>query len=182
MAADNGSQSDPVEDRRPARRAADLLDITDLAIAAVLLTFCAWVYYLTTSFEEVAPLFAQDVPPEFFPRLLVWTIALLSVLLPFEHLIKPGGRAHFHKARSKRIGRMAYLTIGLLILVVMSVALIGTYFATVLVCLLLPLLWGERRWVIMIPFAAIFPTLVMLLFAKGLGVYFESGLIGIDFR
>lgn len=182
MAADNGSHNGPGEDRRLARRAADFLDGTDLAIAAVLLTFCAWVYYLTTSFEEVAPLFAQDVPPEFLPRLLVWTIALLSVLLPFEHLIKPGGRAHFHKARSERIGGMAYLTIGLLVLVVMSVPVIGTYFAIVLVCLLLPLLWGERRWVIMIPFAAIFPTLVMLLFAKLLGVYFESGLLGFDFR
>lgn len=182
MAADNGSRDDPADNRRLAQRAADFLDLADLAVAAVLLIFCAWVYYLTTSFEEVAPLFAQDVPPEFFPRLLVWTIALLSVLLPFEHLIKPGGRAHFHKARSERIGTMAYLTIGLLILLILSVPIVGTYFAIVLVCLLLPLLWGERRWLILIPFAAIFPTLVMLLFAKGLGVYFDSGLIGVDFR
>ena len=182
MAIDEDPCADSEEDRRPARRVADFVDGTDLAIAAVLLTFCAWVYYLTTSFEEVAPLFAQDVPPEFLPRLLVWTIALLSVLLPFEHLIKPDGRAHFHKARSKRIGRMAYLTIGLLILIVSSVQLIGTYLATVAVCLLLPLLWGERRWMVMVPFAAVFPTLVMLLFARVLGVYFEPGLIGIDLR
>ncbi len=77
---------------------------------------------------------------------------------------------------------MAYLTGGLLVLVVMSVKLIGTYFAMVLVCVLLPLLWGERRWTILIPFAAGFPTLVMLLFSKMLGVYFEPGLYGIDFR
>lgn len=178
MAADDGSG----EDRWRARRAADFLDVTDLGIAAVLLAFCVWVYYLTTTFEEVPALFAQDVPPEFLPRLLVWTIVILSVLLPFEHLMKPGGRAHFHKARSKPIAAMAYFTIGLLILVVLSVELIGTYFAIVLVCLLLPLLWGERRWIILIPFAAIFPTLVMLLFAKVLGVYFEPGLIGFDFR
>jgi putative tricarboxylic transport membrane protein len=182
MATDNGSHNGPAEDRRLAQRAADFLDVTDLAIAAVLLTLCAWVYYLTTTFEEVAPLFAQGVPPEFLPRLLVWTIALLSVLLPFEHMIKPGGRAHFHKARSKRIGRMAYLTIGLLMLLILSVPFIGTFFAIVLVCLLLPLLWGERRWLLVIPFAAIFPTLIMLLFAKALGVYFDSGMIGIDFR
>lgn len=182
MAADNGSQNSQAEDRRPARRVADFIDGTDLVIAAVLLVFCAWVYYLTTTFEEVAPLFAQDVPPEFLPRLLVWTIAFFSVLLPFEHLIKPGGRAHFHKARSERVGLMAYLSMGLLILVVLSVEIIGTYFAIVAVCVLLPLLWGERRWLILIPFAALFPTLVMFLFAKVLGVYFEPGLIGIDFR
>lgn len=182
MAADDGSSDDPDDDRRPARRVADLIDGTDLAIAAVLLTFCAWVYYLTTFFEEVAPLFAQDVPPEFLPRLLVWTIVLFSVLLPFEHLIKPDGRAHFHKARSKRIGRMAYLTMGLLILVILSVELIGTYFAIVGVCITLPRLWGERRWRIVIPFAIVFPTVVMFLFARVLGVYFEPGLVGIDFR
>ncbi|TFH50143.1 MAG: tripartite tricarboxylate transporter TctB family protein [Lysobacterales bacterium] len=182
MAADNGSHTEPAENRRAARRAADFLDGTALAITAVLLTFCAWVYYLTTSFEEVAPLFAQGVPPEFLPRLLLWTIALLSVLLPFEHLIKPSGRAHFEKARSKPVAKMAFLTIGLLVLLVMLVEVIGTYFAIVLVCLTLPLLWGERRWGLLIPFAAIFPTLVMLLFAKVLGVYFESGLVGVDFR
>lgn len=182
MGADNGSHGGSEDDRRPARRVADFLDGTDLGIAAALLTFCAWVFYLTTTFEEVAPLFAQDVPPEFLPRLLVWTIALLSVLLPLEHLIKPGGRAHFHKARARPIGAMAYLTAGLLVLVVMSVELIGTYFSIVLACLLLPLLWGERRWMIVIPFAAVFPTLVMLLFSKLLGVYFEPGLYGVDFR
>ena len=182
MAADNGSRNDLPDDSRPARRAADLVDGTDLGIAAALLAFCAWVYYLTTKFEEVPALFAQDVPPEFLPRLLVWIIALLSLLLPFEHLMKPGGRAHFHKARSTPIASMAYLTIGLLILVVMSVKVIGTYFAIVLACLLLPLLWDERRWLILIPFAALFPTLVMVLFSKVLGVYFDPGLIGIDFR
>ena len=182
MAAANGSHNDPTETRRPPRRAAEFVDVTDLVISAVLLAFCAWAYYITGTFEEVAPLFTQDVTPEFFPRLLLWIIALLSVLLPFEHLIKPGGRAHFHKARSKPIPWMAYLTVGLLVLVIMSVPVIGTYFAIVLVCLSLPLLWGERRWRIIIPFAAIFPTVVMLLFAKLLGVYFESGLIGIDFR
>ena len=182
MAADNGAHNDPTENRRPARRAADFLDGTDLAISAVLLTVCAWVYYLTTTFEEVAPLFAQGVPPEFLPRLLLWTIALLSVLLPFEHLIKPGGRAHFHKARAKPVGLMAYLTIALLMVLVMLVPVIGTYYTIILVCLALPALWGERRWLLVIPFAALFPTLVMLLFANVLGVYFDPGLIGFDFR
>ncbi|MDX1432374.1 MAG: tripartite tricarboxylate transporter TctB family protein [Gammaproteobacteria bacterium] len=169
-------------DRRRARRVADLVHGIDLVIAAVLLAFCAWIYYLTTQFEEVAALFAQDVPPEFLPRLLVWTIAILSVLLPFEHLIKPAGRAHFDKARSQPIAGMAYLTAGLLILIVASVELIGTYFAIIAVCVAMPLLWGERRWLLIIPFAVLFPTVVMVVFAKVLGVYFEPGLFGINLR
>ncbi len=164
------------------RGGAGLIHGTDLVVAIALLAFAGWVYWLTTSFEEVSSLFAQDVPPEFLPRLLLWTIVLLSLLLPFEHLLKPGGRAHFDKARSSPIGRMAWLTAGLLLLIVLSVRWASTYLALVLVCLLLPRLWGERRWHLVIPYALVFPTLVMLLFSKLLGVYFEPGLLGIDFR
>jgi putative tricarboxylic transport membrane protein len=50
-----------------------------------------------------------------------------------------------------------------------------------LVCAALPLLWGERRWKILIPYIILFPTLVSLLFTKVLRVYFEPGLIGVTF-
>ena len=168
--------------RRRAFRAADLVHGTDLIVVAVLLGLCAWLYYLTTTFEEVAPLFAQDVPPEFLPRLLIWTIVILSLLMPFEHLLKPDGRAHFDQDRSKPITPMAYVTAGLLALIVLSIELVGTYIAIVLACLLVPVLWGERRWKLLIPYALIFSTSVVLLFSKLLGVYFEPGLLGIDLR
>lgn len=154
----------------------------DLVIAVLLLSFCAGVYYLTSQFEEVSPLFAQDVPPEFMPRLLLWTIAALSVLLPFEHLFKPGGRAHFEGSRTIAIKPMAYVTIVLLVAVVLSVKWLGTYLAILLACFALPILWGERRWKLLIPYALVFSTAVMLLFSKMLQVYFEPGIFGIDFR
>ncbi len=102
--------------------------------------------------------------------------------MPFEHLLKPDGRAHFDKDRSKPIKPMAYVTAGLLALVVLSIELVGTYIAIVLACLLVPVLWGERRWKLLIPYALIFSTIVVLLFSKLLGVYFEPGLLGIDMR
>jgi putative tricarboxylic transport membrane protein len=170
------------QNRRRAARAADLIHGTDLVVAAILLALCAWLYYLTTSFEEVAALFAQDVPPEFLPRLLIWTIAILSVLVPFEHLLKPHGRAHFDKDRSEPVKPMVYATAGLLALIVLSIEWLGTYVAIVLACLLLPVLWGERRWKVLIPYALIFSTTVVLLFSRLLGVYFEPGLLGVDLR
>ncbi len=173
---------DSGEPRRRASRAAEFIHGTDVVVAGILLALCAWLYYLTTGFEEVAALFSQDVPPEFLPRLLIWIIVILSLLLPFEHLLKPHGRAHFDKDRSKPIASMAYVTAGLLALIVLSIDLIGTFYAIIAVCFLLAVLWGERRWKILIPYALIFPTLVMLLFSKLLGVYFEPGLVGIDFR
>lgn len=170
------------QDRRRAVRAADLVHGIDVIVAAILLALCGWLYYLTTNFEEVAELFSQDVPPEFLPRLLIWTIAILSLLVPFEHLLKPHGRAHFDKDRSKPIKPMVYATAGMLTLIVLSIELVGTYIAIMLACLLVPVLWGERRWGLLIPYALIFSTAVVLLFAKLLGVYFEPGLLGIDLR
>jgi len=168
--------------RRPLFGADGLVHGTDLAVTGILLAVCAWLYYLTTTFEEVSPLFAQDVPPEMLPRLLIWTIAILSLLLPFEHLLKPGGREHFDEARSVAIHRMAYFTAGLLALVVLSIEWIGTYFAIIAVCFLLPVLWGERRWKLLVPYAIVFPTAVMFLFSRLLGVYFDPGAFGIDLR
>jgi putative tricarboxylic transport membrane protein len=168
--------------RRRATRASDLVHGVDLAVAVVLLAVAGWVYYETTKFEEVSALFAQDVPPEFLPRLLIWTIVALSLLLPFEHLLKPGGRAHFADARSRPIASMAYKSAALLTLLVLSVKWASLYIALIAACVALPVLWGERRWMIIIPYALVFPTIVMLLFSRLLGVYFEPGLLGIDFR
>ena len=58
------SGTDKSEARSGRRTIAGLILGTDLAVAAVLLAFAGWAYYLTTSFEEVSNLFAQDVPPD----------------------------------------------------------------------------------------------------------------------
>ena len=69
------------------RRASDLVHGTDFVVCAVLLAFAAWAYYLTTGFEEVSQLFAQDVPPEFLPRLL------LPLDLSYDHRVIDGAEA-----------------------------------------------------------------------------------------
>lgn len=173
---------EPEADRGRARRVRGLVSGVDFGITAVLLAFAGWVYFETTRFEEISDLFAQDVPPEMLPRLLVWTIVLLSLLLPFEHLFKPGGRAHFHGARSQPIAKMAWMTAGVLTLIVLSVKWASAYIALIIACVALPVLWGERRWKVLVPYALVFPTIVMLVFSRLLGVYFEPGIIGIDFR
>ena len=52
----------------------------------------------------------------------------------------------------------------------------------VVVCLALPMLWGERRLKVLIPFAVVFPGLVAFLFASVLGVHFEPGAFAITPR
>ena len=70
----------------PASRGGSLVHPTDLRLTLIILAGCAGLYYATTTFEHVSNIFAQDIPPEFFPRLLIWTIVVLALLMPFEHL------------------------------------------------------------------------------------------------
>jgi putative tricarboxylic transport membrane protein len=150
---------------------------TDLKLTLIILAICAAIYYVTTTFDQVAPLLAQNIPPQWFPQLLIWFIAILSLVLPFEHRFLAQGRKGLDEDRSSRIPLGAILSAGLLVLIVASIPLIGAFLALVVVCVALPLLWGERRWKILIPFAILFPTAVTLLFTKVLEVYFEPGLI-----
>jgi putative tricarboxylic transport membrane protein len=76
---------------------------------------------------------------------------------------------------------MAWVTAVLLALTVQSIAIIGTFLAAVVICFALPLLWGERRWKLLVPFAVLFPLAVALVFTQFLKVYFEPGIFGIEF-
>lgn len=155
-----------------------LVHRTDLVLAAIILAGCGALYYVTTTFEEVSFLLAQNVPPEFFPRLLIWMIVLLALALPFEHNFLKQGRQGLDKARRHRVEPKAFATAGLLTGVVASTPWLGTYLSMVLVCFALPFLWGERRLKILLPFAFIFPTVVTLLFSQVFRVYFDPGIIG----
>ena len=50
------------------------------------------------------------------------------------------------------------------------------------VCLALPVLWGERRIKVIVPYAIILPMAVTVLFSYVLGVHFETGVFGITLR
>lgn len=159
-----------------------MINRTDLVVGLILLAVCGGLYFATTTFDEVSPLFAQDMPPERFPRMLLWFIALLSLVLPFERHLRGEAGKVLDKARKQPALSIVYLTVAFLVVAVWSIEIIGTFFVLVAVCLGLPLIWGERRWKILIPFVLLFPTAVMLLFSNVLGVYFATGLIGIDFQ
>lgn len=158
-----------------------MINRTDLGVAAILLAVCAALYYTTASFEEVSPMFAQDMPPERFPRMLLWVIVALSMALPFERWLRKEKGKVLDKARSRPIKPIVYVTAGFLVLAVFAIQWIGTFLVLVLVCIGLPLLWGERRLKILVPYVALFPAAVMLLFTKVLGVYFDPGALGFEF-
>jgi putative tricarboxylic transport membrane protein len=157
-----------------------LIHGVDLGVAVIVLVFCGWTYWLTTGFDEVSPLLTQNIPPEWFPRLLIWTIGVLTLVLPFEHRFLKAGREGLDKDRKTRIPPMVFITAGLLCLTVLGIKVLGTFLTMILICVVLPVLWGERRWKVLLPFAVIFPIIVAVVFTQFLKVYFEPGMFGLD--
>jgi len=176
--------SDPtVADEKPQRSAIySLIHGTDLWLTLIILTVCGGLYYVTSGFDEVPQILAQNITPEWFPRLLIWIIVILALLLPIEHLFHVRGKKHLDEDRRHRIKPMAVATAGLLTLVVASMQWLGTYLTMIFLCIALPMLWGERRLKVLLPFAIIFPTIVALVFTQVLKVYFEPGIFGLGLR
>ena len=156
-----------------------LLHTTDLVVALVIFAICAVLYYVTTTFEEVSNLLAQNIPPEFFPQLVIIIIAILTLGVPFEHLLHTRRGENIDSDRSERIKRMPYVTAALLIALVIGIPYLGMLLTLIGVCALLPLMWGERRVKLILPFAILFPLAVAYLFNKVLLVYFEPGVLGV---
>ena len=171
-----------MEGARSTGTVARLLHPVDSLLALVILALVAWLYYETTQFEEVSFLFSQNVPPQMFPRLLLLIIALLALAMPFEHLLLKRKGKDIDKGRRQPIKRIAWVTIAALIAIVASSPLLGTLMTMVAVCLVIPVLWGEWRLRVVLPFAMIFPLGVTLLFNVVLGVFFDPGVIGISVR
>ena len=156
-----------------------LLHTTDLVVALVILAICGVLYYITTTFDEVSNLLAQNIPPEFFPQLIIIIIAILTVGVPFEHLLHKRRGDNIDSERSERVKWMPVLTWSLLAAFVVGIQIIGMLLTMIGVCALLPLMWGERRYWLIGPFAILFPLAVAYVFNKILLVFFEPGIFGI---
>ncbi len=174
MKNDIADRSDSGEEKVPFSFSS-LVHRTDLILALVILAICGSLYYVTYGFEKAAEQMSQNIPPEWFPRLLLIFIAVLTAVIPFEHLFHEKGKKALDKDRKTSVKPISIYSAVLLCAIIILMPWAGTFFSMILVCFLLPLLWGEVRLKILIPFALVFPGIVTFLFTKVLGVYFESG-------
>lgn len=156
-----------------------LLHKTDLVVALIIFAVCGVLYYLTTTFDEVSNMLAQNIPPEFFPQLIIIIIAILTLGIPFEHLLHKRRGENIDSERSDRVKWMPVLSGALLFMLVLGIPYLGMLLTMIGVCAILPLLWGERRLKLIVPFALLFPLAVAYLFNKVLLVFFEPGIFGI---
>ena len=151
-----------------------LVDGTDFVLALIIFVVCGFLYYVSTRFETASEQMSQNIPPEWFPQLLLVFIMVLTLAIPFEHLFK--GKKLLAKDRQARVKSISIGTAALLCAIIFLMPWLGTFLTMVCICIFLPLLWGERRLRILLPFAIVFPGLVTLLFTKVLRVYFEAGI------
>ena len=59
---------------------------------------------------------------------------------------------------------------------------LGTILTIFLAAVGLPLLWGERRWLLILVYAVVFTAIVTYLFSIVLSVYFVPGVFGLTLR
>ncbi|WP_193368787.1 tripartite tricarboxylate transporter TctB family protein [Pelagibius marinus] len=171
-----------VEDARSSEGVARLLHPVDTLLAILILCIVAWLYYETTQFEEVSDLLTQNIPPQMFPRILLVIVALLALVMPFEHILLKRKGKDIDKDRRAPVKRIAWVTMAALVAIIIAEQWLGTLLTMVAVCLVIPLLWGERRLRFVLPFAVFFPLCVAFLFSVVLGVYFDPGVAGVSIR
>ncbi|NNK77832.1 MAG: tripartite tricarboxylate transporter TctB family protein [Litoreibacter sp.] len=159
-----------------------LLDGVDAILALVLIALCALFYLIAGNFPVPGLFLGDNVLPEQFPRMLLVTIGLLAILLPFEHKLEVDRWPLIKKSRSAPIGANAFATMGFLLVLVGVGEYIGTILTIFIAATALPILWGERRWLLILVYAVVFTSIVTYLFSIVLSVYFVPGVFGLTLR
>ena len=173
--------------KKPAHSASDdagqgpafpLFHYQDLKVALLILAICAFMFWRTTLFDGVPASLAQNVQPQTFPQLLLIMISGMALLLPFEHLQKRKQGIDLDSDRSIPPKPIVFVTGIAMLILVGIMPILGTLLGLLLAAAGLPLLWGERRLKLLIPYVLLFPTLLYLLFSSGLQVHFLPGMLG----
>ncbi len=140
----------------------------DTYVGVILLAFCAVVYWLTTGFTEVPAMLSQNVPPTFFPRLVLSLVVILSVALIFNGLRKA-------PEVNVRIKPAVLITAAIIVVAGVLVGLLGTLLTLGLIAIALPVAWGERRWRPLGILAIGLPASIYVIFSVALGIRFPPG-------
>ncbi len=138
----------------------------DAVAGAAVLLFCLAAYLVTLTFKEAPAVIAQNVQPATFPRLVLGVMAVLAVIIIVQSFRLPD-------RKPKRLAFMVWPSAAIMVGFVIAFETLGIVPAMVLLCLVLPLMWGERRLYLIVPYAVLFPLAIYGLFAVALGVHFE---------
>lgn len=158
------------------------VDRSDLVVSAIILLIIAILYWDTTRWPSVPTSLSQEAPPTVFPRLLMGVIAILAIALPFERVWKRRAGVDLAIGGQGWPRPVMFLTAAWIVLAVYLMPMLGVLPVMFGSALVLPLLWGERRYAAVIIFAILMPVAVAALFGIGLQVNLAFGLTGDIFR
>lgn len=144
---------------------------TDRRVAGATILLCAIVYAYTYTFDEVPAALMGGLGAELFPRLVLWTLAILAVLLAL-HVGSPPMDA------PAPIPRPVWIAGGAMLLYVGVLELIGMWLASAMALVGLGWLWGERSLVKLSISAVMLTGALYLVFVRLLGGSFPRGLLG----
>ncbi|MEO1020669.1 MAG: tripartite tricarboxylate transporter TctB family protein [Pseudomonadota bacterium] len=139
------------------------IDTELLVESLVIMAFAAFLYGVSDTFEEVPPILAQGIQPTAFPRGIIIIMFLLGALQALKAIRLSPERMAALKPY-KRIPLIVYLTAATLIGFAIVLPWLGTFPALALFCPILAILWGERRWVMMVLSFAGFIAFIYVLF------------------
>jgi hypothetical protein len=174
--------SDSQDQAAPPDGPTGLIDGIDAVLALALIVICGIFYWLSSDFPVPGLFLGDNVLPEQFPRMLLVTIGIFCLLLPIEHKLEPARWPLIRKSRSAHIGANTFVTMGFILLLVGLGEWLGTILTIFIAASCLPILWGERRWLLIGIYAVIFTGIVTYLFSIVLSVYFIPGVFGLTLR
>lgn len=139
-------------------------------VPLAVLLFCAYVAYLTTTFERVPKALVQGVQPADFPLLLIGVILLLTAVLVWQLIHNPD------PPRS-RLPATFFVTVGLFLAFASIAAWVDLFAGFAVFAVGLSLAWGERRPVPILAIAVVLPLAIFLLFDLVLEIRFPRGVL-----
>ena len=142
----------------------------DTVAGLAILLLCAAAFALTFRFDTVPAILSQNIPPTFFPRLVLGTMGILS-----GALLLRGLRTNLPK--KEPVPPVVLFTAGIVTAGVLMLRPLGVLVLSFLVSLFLPLLWGERRLRLVLLLAALTPVMLYVIFGWLLQLQLPMGIL-----
>ncbi len=141
----------------------------DVIVSVVLLLICAFLWSITLTFETDPFGAIASMPATEMPRLVLSVIAFLSVILFFQGLRKSNqqsfGKVHWR----------TFATGGVMLMSGILFSRLGLPIVFFLDCLILPILWGSRRYLSILIYAICVPVAIYVVFQIILSVRMPLG-------
>lgn len=142
----------------------------DFLPGCVLLVIIAALYAVTTTFQTVPASFAQGMQASTMPQLILGLMALLTLVMMYQ------GR-HQREQEKPPLSWYLWATVGVLLVSALLFDVLGLTLTTALTCFLIPLLWGERRFVMLTLYALVTPLVIYVLFTYALQLRLPQGIL-----